>query len=59
MWCVCRTRRLRQGLVLSGVGIGCFLFGLYILCLFTVYLCNRLILYGLLGGFKPDQASYF
>jgi hypothetical protein len=35
-----------------------FLFGLYILCLFTVYLCNGLILYGFLGGFMLDQTSY-
>jgi len=28
-----------------------FLFGFKYSCLFTVHLCNRLILYGLLGGF--------
>jgi hypothetical protein len=41
------------------LAVDVFLFGLYILCLFTVYLCNWLILYELLGGFKLDQASYF
>jgi hypothetical protein len=28
-----------------------FLFGFVYSCFFTVYICNRLILYGLLGSF--------
>jgi hypothetical protein len=34
-----------------GKAVDFFLFGFVYYCLFTVYFCNGLILYGLLGGF--------